>query len=249
MKKLLSIILCMFAALFVCAALFGYAQSAEAQGTEPLEFSVYSDTVLVNNTQRYIADSIFNFVTDKLSFISFDDCNNCDSRAHIISGIIDNHFRLKAAKVWLFTDSKRSSQREKYRTKAEGRLTNKEDCSRWSWHTAPIVIIDHGSGTDTLVIDPSTADGPVSITEWASDLIPEGTKAFVVIKDARYLLFPKDDTGKFEDTKSVWMEENGRVLEDANYRQSIENISDARYGVSEPWISMNFERRIRELLK
>jgi hypothetical protein len=214
-----------------------------------LEYSKYSDSVEVNVVKHSLADSIFSFVKHELDFIEFDDCNNCDSRAHLVAAIIDKRFGVRSAKVWLFADSKRSSQREKYRLKPEGRLTNKDDCTGWGWHTAPIVIINNGTSQDTLVIDPSTADRAVTISEWAGDLIPEGTKAFVIIKDSRYLAFPKDEAGKFEDAKPVWFEEDGRVLEDADYSRSISSILDARYGIYDPWSNRSFEKRIRKLLK
>jgi hypothetical protein len=210
-----------------------------------IEYSSYSDTVPVNFIQRGTADSVYKFITEELDFIDYNDCNNCDSRAHLISGIINNCFKVRTAKVWLFTNRKRSSQKEKYLSKPDRWLTY-NDCLLWSWHAAPVIIIQNQNKyADTLVMDPSTEDGPVSIKEWASAITSAAGKGFVIIKDARYQRFPVDENGKFEDTKEIWQ---GESLLDTDWSRSIENILQPRYGILDPWTRRNYEMRIRKML-
>lgn len=216
-----------------------------------IEPSPYSDTIAISTVGAGAADSIFNFISGELDFIDFDDCNNCDSRAHIITAITEKKFNITLAKVWLFADFKRSSQTEKYRLKPHIYLSDKDDCTRWGFHVAPVIIIMRGGIPDTMVIDPSTADGTVNIRRWALNIIQssKGGKGFLIIKDAKYYTYPDDENGKFEDEKNIWLDTQNKELLDTGYSKSITAILKARFGILEVNKIKNFENKIREMLK
>src|SRR5207244_2918567 len=143
-----------------------------------------------------------------LSFLDFNDCNNCNSRAHIMAAAICKKFpNISVAKLWLFSDGKRVSQKDNYDEKTKYMLSFKNKCLDWGYHVAAIIIIEHPKGRDTVVIDPTTQPRPVSISQWALNLIPQKGKGFLIIKDKRYFTFPKDGDNNFEDLKSEWTDE------------------------------------------
>lgn len=219
--------------------------ASRADSFGDIEFSKCSDTIAVNTVSPLIAAAIFSYECSSLDLIDHTDCNNCDARAHFICAVIEAKFHLKAGKVWLFADSKRSSRADIYKLMPERYLSASDDCSKWGWHVAPVAIF----GTDTLVFDPSTADKPVSITEWASDLIPESYTALLVIKNSRYVSFPEDNSGNFDDSKCVWESKPGLMLEDIGCERSIRELITAAYGFYDPWVSRVAEYKLKSLIE
>jgi len=216
--------------------------------TKGVEFSPNSDSIELSNADKSLVDSAFDYINNELDFIDFNDCNNCDSRAHLIAAILESRYpELNTAKVWLFADFKRASQEENYKYKKYAYLSAGEECSSWSYHVAPVVLIKNKNSVDTLVLDPSTQSNPVSLQSWSLDLTPQEEKTFLIIKDKKYYKFPDNSAKKFEDMKSEWVD-NNKSLKDDNYSKSIERILKSRYGLREHWLFSSEVRKIQELL-
>lgn len=214
-----------------------------------IEYSAYSDKAAVNEINKEISDSIFNFVKNELTCIDFEDCNNCDSRAHLISAIIEKKFNMNVSKVWLFADYKRASQAEKYKYKPDNYLTYGEDCNKWGYHVAPILVIKYDNITDTIVVDPSTQNTPVNLKKWAQNLIKPKEKGFLVIKNKIYYSFPDDGTGKFADTKEIWLDDENEQLFDVDCSTSIDRILSAKYGYWDQWNYRYWQNELQDMLK
>jgi hypothetical protein len=213
-----------------------------------VEYSKYSDVTDITQGTPALADSLFNYISNNLPFISYDDCNNCDSRAHLIAAILEKQFPgVSIYKAWLFADYKRSSKSDEYRTKPKNHLSFNDDCSKWGYHVAPMVIIKYSAVTDTIVLDPSTQPRAVSLNKWASDLLPQEDQALLIIKDKRYRSFPDNEEGKFLDDMKEWRDDED--LTDNDFSKSINNILLAYYGFWEPWMYRIHYSRIRDLLE
>jgi glutaminase-like protein len=166
------------------------------------EYSIFSDTVGVNDPSPGIGDSLFTLAINELTFMDFEDCGNCPLRAHVMTFIYSRRFPdVKTGKVWLFSDSKRSSKRDIYKTRKFEYLSYKNLCSNWVFHVAPIIIM----GTDTIVIDPSTQSRPAMLRDWVRT-ISDSSLSFLIIKNSKYYTYPKDDYDFFSDNLPLWPE-------------------------------------------
>jgi hypothetical protein len=224
-----------------------FAVSLHAQEKKEIEFSRYSDKIALSNANSLIADSVFNFISEELDFIDYDDCENCRARAHVTAALIEKKFPgITVGKVWLFGDSKRATQSEKYRNRQDSYLYLEDKCSSWGYHVAPVIIFEHGSVKDTIVIDPSTQDGPVSFGNWAVKLIHPGSKGFLVFKEKRYYTFPMDKAKRFQDHKELWTDDENKALEDEDYSRSIKNLLGSVYGSLDDDVT---RQRVEEIQK
>jgi len=230
--------------LFLFASLTIYTQQ-----TGKIEYSRFSDQVPHSNINVTLSDSIYNYVESTLTFIDFDDCNNCDARAHLISAIIEKRFAgVKVAKVWMFANYKRTSMSEKYRFKENIYLSYDGECERWGYHVAPMIIFFHSLGIDSIVIDPSTQDSPVPLSKWTASLLPRDEGVYLIVKDRKYFSFPDDENKRFEDMKEVWTDNVDKPLMDEDCSISIENIFSARNIIWDPWTYRHYINAIRNLL-
>lgn len=213
-----------------------------------VEYSRYSDSAEIIYGNTSLADSLFNYISRKLPFISYDDCNNCDSRAHLIAAIMEKQFPgVRIYKAWLFADYKRASKTGEYMSKTPNHLTFNDDCNKWGYHVAPVVIISDAVRTDTMVLDPSTQSTAVSLKKWASDLLPQEDQALLVIKNKHYRSFPDNEEGKFLDDIKEWRDDEN--LTDDDFSKSINNILFAYYGFWEPWMYRIHYNQIKDLLE
>ena len=216
--------------------------------TKGVEYSPYSDSVELSSADKSLIDKAFDYINDELNFIDFDDCNNCDSRAHLIAAILESkHPELNMAKAWLFADFKRASQEERYRYKKYVYLSAGEECSSWGYHVAPVVLIRNKGSVDTMVFDPATQSNPVSLQKWALDLTPQEGKTYLIIKDKKYYTFPDNSGKKFEDEKREWKDDS-KSLNDEDFSKSIERILKSKHGLREHWLFSSEVKKIRELL-
>lgn len=164
------------------------------------EYSIYSDTIGVNEPAPGISDSLFQIARWELTFIDYNDCSNCPLRAHVMTYVFSRRWpQIKTGKVWIFGDSKRSSKRDIYKTRKSEYLNYKNLCSNWVFHVAPVIIF----GSDTVVIDPSTQVEPVLLKDWVRT-ISDSTISFLVIKNSRYYSYPKDEYDFFNDLQPYW---------------------------------------------
>lgn len=216
--------------------------------SQTIEHSPYSDSVELSYAEKSAVDSAFNFISNELGFIDYSDCNNCNSRAHLLSAILEKRFpALKLAKAWLFADFKRASKEEIYTLRSKPYLASGNDCISWGYHVAPVVIVSNGKGTDTIVLDPSTQNKPVSVRRWAATLIQKGGTALLIIKEKKYYLFPDNDSKKFEDMKQDWVDDD-KTLYDDDYSKSIDKILMSNYKIREQGV-LNWEiKKIEDML-
>src|SRR4030095_4039003 len=180
-------------------------------------FSRYSDKLEKNTSGIGYTDSAFAFAKG-LTFIEYDDCNNCALRAQIMNFVISNRYPgIKTGKVWLFAGSKLSSKKDYYKTHQKKFLSYKGMCPSWGFHVAPVMIFEN----DTLVIDPSTQNGPVKISDWIKN-ISSSTESFVIIKHSIYYSFPQDENRLFIN-EAKWKEKNfaGRQHEIDFYSEKL----------------------------
>jgi hypothetical protein len=213
-----------------------------------VEYSTYSDPVEVSNARKSLVDSAFNYISNELDFMNFNDCNNCESRAHLIAAILESRYpELNTAKVWLFADFKRASQEKKYRYKRYVFLSAGEECSSWGYHVAPVVLIKNNNSVDTLVLDPSTQNKPVSLQKWTIELTLREEKTYLIIKDKKYYTFPDNQNKKFNDMKMKWVDDD-KSLNDDDYSRSIKRILKSRHRIREHWLFRSEEKMIRNLL-
>lgn len=211
-------------------------------------YSPYSDSIKISIAEISLIDSAFNYINNELGFIDFDDCNNCNSRAHLIAAILERKFpALNTAKVWLFADFKRASQESKYKYKKYVYLSAGAECSTWGYHVAPVVLIKYKNSADTMVFDPSTQNKPVSLQKWALDLTLQNEKTYLILKNKKYYTFPDNPNKKFEDMKIKWSDDD-KSLNDDDYSRSIKRILKSRHGIREHWLLRSEEKMIRGLL-
>jgi len=223
--------------------LFPFAVNAQI-----LEYSIYSDSLDISIAERSTVDSAFNFISNELEFIDFDNCNECASRAHLIAAILENRYpSLKIAKAWLFADFKRASMEEKYNLRKNSYLVLNEECSRWGYHVAPAVIIANKGGADTIIIYPSTQKKPVTINKWAYKMIPGDGSAFIILKENKYYSFPENMNNKFKDDAEIWSDDN-KLLFDDDFKTSLKKILFSKQGVMEPAVINNRLKKIIDLL-
>jgi len=221
-----------------------------AQQYGKIEYSRYSDSVPHSEINVTLSDSIYNYVQSTLTFIYFDDCNNCDARAHIMAAAIEKRFPgVNVSKAWMFAEYKLASMAEKYRFKKNNYLTSDEECSSWGYHVAPMIIFAHSNRKDTIVIDPSTQDAAVPLSKWMAVLLPKNESAYLIIKEKKYFSFPDDEYKKFEDMKEIWNDDENKQLLDEDYSISIRKIFTSRNVYWDPWTYRNYISEIKDLLK
>jgi hypothetical protein len=233
-----------FLPVFIAACIFQVNVYSQAKS---IEYSLYSDSTEISDTEKSAVDSAFDFIRG-LDFINYGDCNNCDSRAHLIAAILENRFpALITAKAWLFADFKRASKEAGYRYRKYVYLFAGSKCSSWGYHVAPAVLIKNNNSVDTFVLDPSTQKKAVSLRRWAFDLTPRGEKTFLIIKDKKYYSFPDNENKKFEDMRTEWVD-GSKSLSDDDYSKSIRKILKSKHGIREHWLFISEIKKIQDLL-
>ena len=195
-----------------------------------LTHSGFSDTIGSNPGNIALADSLYNFTAAKLSFLDYNDCNNCPLRAHVMTFVFAKTFpELKIGKVWLIADSKLASRRDYYKTHKREFLNGMEQCPQWGFHVAPVVIF----GYDTLVIDPSTQSAPVNLNKWAGT-ITTNTASFLIIKDEDYYSYPEDGNDNFNDIQQTWEMKYVFISNDGEINFLADKLTKAYHKIFDP---------------
>jgi len=113
----------------------------------------------------------------------------------------------------------------------------------WGYHVAPVIICGH----DTLVIDPSTQGSAISIRKWARDLIPLGSKGYIILKNNEYFCYPSDDENMFLDNETNWDTANYDSGPSDVITDIAEKISVAYGGMLDPSKVVFYKNKILEL--
>ena len=123
----------------------------------------------------------------KLDFIEFRFANNhCEDRAHAMSKIIADK-GVKAGKVWIFVTGIFENKYPKVLKIHDENKIGKNGLITWKYHVAPVVMNEKG---DTLVLDPSLCQEPVSLENWFQKMNVKDdvnrNQIFFLIKDWKY---------------------------------------------------------------
>jgi hypothetical protein len=108
------------------------------------------------------AQKAFNFFKDQQDIPwKFAD-DGCYARAHVASMRVEEELNLDMDKVWLF---------------GEGLSPKSNPEVNWFYHVAASINVkDQNGNIQPMIIDPSLADGPLSIEEWSALFSPSKNK-------------------------------------------------------------------------
>jgi len=229
---------------FVILLLVISLQLLYSQHKETLEYSPYSDTIGSNKIDKSIGAALYSFVKNRIDFVQYDDYENCDLRAHLICFVLEKKFdNLKLGKAWLFGDSKRASKKFLYEDGGSSYLALNSKGMSWGYHVAPVIIF----GKDTLIIDPTTQSFAVPLRKWANDLIPLGSKGYIILKNNEYFCYPSDDENMFMDNETNWDNANDESGHADVLTDIAEKISVAYIGILDPSKIVFYKNKIIDL--
>lgn len=149
----------------------------------PLELS---DKVVFSKISETKAQTLFDSLAN-LNYIEFRFANNhCEDRAHAMSFEIAQQ-GIQAGKVWIFVRGIFKNKYPKVFKVNDINKIGKKNLLTWKYHVAPVVMSEQG---DTLVLDPSLCETPVTLEEWFNKMnVKEDVgwdEIFFLIKDWRY---------------------------------------------------------------
>lgn len=149
------------------------------------------------------ATQIFDWLAAQPIFAWHRQHNFCEARAEAASLLLE-HAGIKHAKCWVFGAA---FLRNGY---VGGLLNN------WNYHVAVVVpvIEEEKEGIDWWILDPSTADKPVLMVEWA-EAATAYAHSYHCIRHSYYFIFPDGKPYKKE-----WHKRNLR-----NYRWTIQGLA------------------------
>jgi hypothetical protein len=152
--------------------------------SEEVEFSELS----LNDTAE-----LFDTLAD-LEFIEFRYANNhCEDRAHAMSKTIADK-GIKAGKAWIFVKGVFDNKYPKVLKIKDQNKIGKNGLITWKYHVAPVVMTSSG---DTLVLDPSLCEQPVSLNTWFQKMNVKNDvdrdQVFFLIKDWKYQSYHSKD--------------------------------------------------------
>ena len=206
--------------------------------------SGFSDTIGSNTADISLADSLFSFASKNLTFLDYNDCNNCPLRAHVMAFVFSKVFpEVTLGKVWLIADSKLASRRDYYKTHTRDYLSGIQQCPQWGFHVAPVVIF----GNDTLVIDPSTQSSPAKLTKWVNN-ITANTSSFLIIKDDKYYSYPEDGNDNFDDKQKTWEIKFVFISPESEINFLAERLTKAYNKIFDPVKFNYFKNRVSALI-
>ncbi len=145
-----------------------------------------SDDVIFSKISETAAQALLDSLAG-LDYIEFRFANNhCEDRAHAMSYEIAQQ-GIQAGKAWIFVRGIFKNQYPKVLKIHDANKIGKNDLLTWKYHVAPVVMSDKG---DTLVLDPSLCETPVTLKEWFYKMNVKNDVAwneiFFLIKDWKY---------------------------------------------------------------
>ena len=150
---------------------------------DPTELSNEVTFTKLSKTQ---AQTLFDSLAN-LDYIEFRYANNhCEDRAHAMSYEIAQQ-GIKAGKAWIFVRGIFNNKYPKVLKINDKNKIGKNDLLTWKYHVAPVVMSEQG---DTLVLDPSLCNTPVTLKEWFNKMNVKNdvhwNEIFFLIKDWKY---------------------------------------------------------------
>jgi hypothetical protein len=205
-------------------------------------YSPFSDTLARGNAD--ISSALFGTASENITFLDYNDCNNCPLRAHVMAFIFSKLYPgTETGKAWIIADSKLSSKRGYYKTHKREFLNGAEQCPQWGFHVAPVII----TGNDTIVIDPSTQSSPAPLSRWAAD-ISGSAPAYLIIRERGYYSFPEDGNDMFNDTLKTWENKYIFLSPEAEINFLAERLTKAYHKIFDPVKFGYYKNRISGIL-
>lgn len=145
-----------------------------------------SDEVAFSTISESAAQTLFDTLAN-LDYIEFRYANNhCEDRAHAMSYEIAEQ-GIVAGKAWIFVRGIFENTYPKVLKIHDANKIGKNNLLTWKYHVAPVVMSEQG---DTLVLDPSLCETPVTLKEWFHKMnVKEDVhwdEIFFLIKDWKY---------------------------------------------------------------
>jgi hypothetical protein len=156
--------------------------------------AVLSDDVIFTPITKKEAKTLLNNLAAK-DFIEFRYANNhCEDRAHAMAKLISDE-GIGVGKAWIFVNGIFNNKYPKVlKIYDKNKLDDTKDILTWKYHVAPVIKTING---DTLVIDPSLCQTPVSLKEWFDKMnVTNELKikdVFFLIKDWKYQTYSSKD--------------------------------------------------------
>jgi hypothetical protein len=146
-------------------------------------------TKLTEGEAQTLFDSLAN-----LDYIEFRYANNhCEDRAHAMSYEIARK-GINAGKAWIFVKGIFENKYPKVLKINDANKVGANGLLTWKYHVAPVIMSDKG---DTLVLDPSLCETPVTLKAWFNKMNVKNDIAwedvFVLIKDWKYQTYVSKD--------------------------------------------------------
>ena len=156
----------------------------------PIELS---DDVVFSKISETKAQTLFDSLSN-LNYVEFRFANNhCEDRAHAMSFEIAQQ-GIKAGKAWIFVRGIFKNKYPKVLKINDANKIGKKDLLTWKYHVAPVVMNENG---DTLVLDPSLCETPVTLKEWFDKMNVKDDvswdEIFFLIKDWKYQSYVTKD--------------------------------------------------------
>lgn len=152
-----------------------------------------SDNIPLTKITESNAQMLFDTLAN-LDYIEFRYANNhCEDRAHAMSYEITQK-GIQCGKAWIFVRGIFKNKFPKVLKVHDVNKIGKNNLLTWKYHVAPVIMTDKG---DTLVLDPSLCETPVTLIEWFNKMNVKDDLSlndiFFLIRDWKYQTYPTKD--------------------------------------------------------
>jgi hypothetical protein len=178
-----------------------------------------SDEIAFTKVSKTEAQSLFDSLAN-LDYIEFGYANNhCEDRAHAMSYEITQQ-GIQCGKAWIFVRGIFNNKYPKVLKIHDANKVGKKGLLTWKYHVAPVILSESG---DTLVMDPSLCETPVTLKEWFQKMNVKGDvkleHIFFLIKDWKYQIYVSKD-------KRAKLLEPWRL--DENFKMTKKGLSEGK---------------------
>lgn len=123
------------------------------------------------------AKAVFNYLIDSIKFEYRYGYGSCEDRAHFISKVLSKK-GINNNKIWCFAPVRYTLISKKELNIKDPLAIN--DKINWTYHVAPMIVVNNNAKIDTLVVDPSLENKlPIPFKQWLKMLnCPEAIYTF-----------------------------------------------------------------------